>query len=55
MRCGIWSSTISDAASLANAQAAADETTRRAHLVVAKHFYLLAEEEISRREAKRRA
>jgi len=40
---------------LTNAEAASDETTRRAHLAVAKHFYLLAEDEIGQREAKRRA
>ena len=31
------------AASLANAEAAGDAATRRAHLAVARHFYLLAE------------
>jgi hypothetical protein len=40
-------------ASLANAEAAGDETTRRAHLAVAKHFYALAEEELSQREVRR--
>ena len=38
---------------LANAEAARDDATRRAHLAVAKHFYSLAEDEISQREAKR--
>ena len=41
-------------ASLANAEAAGDETTRRAHLAIAKHFYALAEEELSQREVRRR-
>lgn len=41
------------AVSLANAEAAGDEATRRAHLAVARHFYSLAEQEISQREAKR--
>ena len=41
------------ATSLANAEAAGDEATRRAHLAVARHFYSLAEEEISQCEAKR--
>ena len=41
-------------ACLANAEAAGDEVTRRAHLAVAKHFYALAEEELSQREARRR-
>lgn len=36
------------AASLANAEAAVDRTTRDVHLAIAQHFYLLAEEEISR-------
>ena len=31
---------------LTNAEAAPDEVTRRAHLAVARHFYLLAEEQI---------
>jgi hypothetical protein len=38
--------------SLANAEAASDEATRSAHLVVARHFCSLAEQEISQREAK---
>jgi hypothetical protein len=42
------------ATSLANAKIAGDEVTRRAHLAVAKHFYALAEEELSQREARRR-
>ena len=42
------------ATSLANAKTADDEVTRRAHLAVAKHFYALAEEELSQREARRR-
>ena len=41
------------AASLANAEAAGDEATCRAHLTVAKHFYSLAEQEIRQRDAKR--
>ena len=41
------------ASSLANARAASDEATRRAHLAMARHFYALAEQEISQREAKR--
>ena len=41
------------ASSLTNAEAASDEATRRAHLTVARHFYALAEQEISQREAKR--
>lgn len=41
------------ATSLANAEAAGDVPTRRAHLAVATQFYSLAEQEISRREAKR--
>jgi hypothetical protein len=40
------------APSLANAEAASDEATRSAHLVVARHFCSLAEQEISQREAK---
>ena len=40
---------------LTNAEAAPDEVTRRAHLAVARHFYLLAEEQIGRREAQRLA
>ena len=42
------------AASLANAEAAADKTTRDAHLAIARHFYLLAETEIGRFEAAQR-
>jgi hypothetical protein len=42
------------ATSLANAEAAREDATRRAHLAVARHFYLLAEEEIGQREAKRK-
>ena len=42
------------AASLANAGAAADKTTRDAHLAIARHFYLLAETEIGRFEAAQR-
>jgi hypothetical protein len=38
------------AASLANAEAAADKTTRDVHLAIARHFYLLAEAEIDRFE-----
>ena len=41
------------ASSLPNAEAASDEVTRRAHLAMARHFYALAEQEISQREAKR--
>jgi hypothetical protein len=40
------------AASVANAEAAVDNATRHAHLAIARHFYLLAEEEIGQREAK---
>jgi hypothetical protein len=36
------------AASLANAEAAMDRKSRDVHLAVAEHFYLLAEDEISR-------
>jgi hypothetical protein len=36
------------AASLANAEAAVDRTTRDVHLTIAQHFYSLAEDEISR-------
>ena len=43
------------ASGLANAEAASDEVTRRAHLAMARHFYALAEQEISQREAKRLA
>ena len=39
--------------SLANAEAASDEATRRAHLAMARRFYALAEQEISQREARR--
>ena len=42
------------ATSLGNAEAARDDATRRAHLAVARHFYLLAEAEIGQREAKRK-
>ena len=35
------------AASLANAEAAADSKSRDVHLAIAQHFYLLAEDEIS--------
>ena len=38
------------AASLANAEAAADKTTRDVHLDIARYFYLLAETEIARFE-----
>jgi hypothetical protein len=41
------------AGSLANAEAASDVATWRAHLAMARHFYALAEQEISQREAKR--
>jgi hypothetical protein len=34
------------AASLANAEAAADASARRTHLAIARHFYSLAEEAI---------
>jgi hypothetical protein len=40
------------ATSLANAEAAGDAVTRRAHLAVARHFYALAKQEISQREAR---
>ena len=36
------------AASLANAEAAADRNSRDVHSAIAEHFYLLAEDEISR-------
>jgi hypothetical protein len=36
------------AASLANAEAAVDRKSRDVHLAIAKHFYLLAEDEINR-------
>jgi len=38
------------AGSLANAEAAADETTRDVHLAIARYLYLLAETEIGRFE-----
>lgn len=41
------------AASLANAEAAVDRKSREVHLAVAEHFYLLAEDEISRVDPKR--
>ncbi len=41
------------ATSLANAEAADDAATRRAHLAVARHFYSLAEQEISQHETRR--
>ena len=41
------------ATSLANAEVAGDAATRRAHLAVARHFYLLAEQEISQHETRR--
>jgi hypothetical protein len=41
-------------ACLANAEAADNAVTSRAHLAMAKHFYALAEEELSQREAWRR-
>src|SRR5271166_388749 len=39
---------------LSNVEAAPDETTRRAHLAITRHFYLLAEGEIGQHEVKRR-
>ena len=42
-------------ACLANAEAADNAVTSRAHLAMAKHFYALAEQELSQREAPRRA
>ncbi|MGB8679899.1 MAG: hypothetical protein WCD59_19680 [Pseudolabrys sp.] len=42
-------------ACLANAEAADNAVTSRAHLAMAKHFYALAEQELSQREARRRA
>ena len=36
------------AASLANAEEAADRTRREVHLAIAEHFYLLAQDEIDR-------
>jgi hypothetical protein len=41
------------AASLANAQAAVDEKMCEVHMVIAKHYYSLAEEEIRYLEARR--
>jgi len=38
------------AVSLANAESAADKTTRDVHLAIARHFYFLAEIEICRFE-----
>jgi len=40
-------------ACLANAEAANNAATSRAHLAMAKHFYALAEQELSQREARR--
>ena len=40
------------AASLANAEAAADSKIRDIHLAIAEHFYLLAADEISRVDPK---
>jgi hypothetical protein len=42
------------AASLANAEAAADKTTRNVYLAIAHHFYLLAQDEIGRFEGTQR-
>ena len=42
-------------ACLANAEAADNAVTSRAHLAMAKHFHALAEQELSQREARRRA
>ena len=42
-------------ACLANAEAADNAVTSRAHLAMAKHFHALAEQELSEREARRRA
>ena len=42
------------AASLANAEAAADKTTHDVHLAIARHFYRLAETEIDRVEGAQR-
>jgi hypothetical protein len=39
---------------LTNAEAAQDDTTRRAHLAVAKHFYSMAEQEIRQGEVQHR-
>jgi hypothetical protein len=36
------------AASLTNAEAAVDRTTREVHLAIAQHFFSMAEAEISR-------
>jgi hypothetical protein len=36
-----------------NAEAAVDKTTRDVHLAIARHFYLLADEEIGRLEGMR--
>ena len=40
------------AASLDNAEAAVDRKSRGVHLAIAEHFYLLAEDEISRVDPK---
>jgi hypothetical protein len=40
------------AASLANAEEAADKAKREVHFAIARHFYRLADEEIGRLEAK---
>ena len=42
-------------ACLANAEAADNAVTSRAHLATAKHFHALAEQELSEREARWRA
>jgi hypothetical protein len=41
-------------ACVANAEAANNAVTSRAHLAMAKHFHALAEQELSQREARRR-
>ncbi len=38
------------AASIANAEAAKEKPVREVHLAIARHFYLLAEDEIGRLE-----
>ena len=43
-----YAATSLSATSLANAEAAADKATRDVNLAIAQHFYLLAEDELSR-------
>jgi len=39
---------------LANAETAVDRSTRDVHLAIARHFYMLADDEIGRLERKHR-